>query len=399
MNILMVNKFLYPRGGAETYVLKLGEYLTSRGHNVQYFGMDHPDRTVGNTVGAYTENMDFHGGSMLSKLTYPAKIVYSRDARRKIRRVLENFQPDVCHLNNFNYQLTPSIILEIRKWEAESGHSCKILYTAHDPQLVCPNHMCMNPVSREICTRCLTGSFWNCARGKCIHGSLVRSVIGSAEATLWNMLDVYRQVDTIICCSHFMKTLLDTNPVLAAKTVALHNFVEPVERKTTQKQDYVLYFGRFSQEKGIGTLVEAARELPHVRFVFAGTGPLEDTLVGVSNIENVGFRKGGELERLIRQARFSVIPSECNENCPFSVLESQMYGTPVLGANIAGIPELIRSGETGELFESRNKEDLKQKIELLWNDPERLARYAENCVRVKFDTIGEYTEKLMAYYQ
>ena len=145
MKILMVNKFLYPNGGSETYVFKLGAYMQANGHEVQYFGMEHPNRIVGNRVGAYTSNMDFHGGSVLSKLTYPIKTIYSREARKKIRLVLEDFQPDVCHLNNFNYQLTPSIILEIRKWEKQTGHKCKILYTAHDGQLVCPNHMMKNP--------------------------------------------------------------------------------------------------------------------------------------------------------------------------------------------------------------------------------------------------------------
>ena len=77
MRILMVNKFLYPRGGAETYVIKLGRALEAQGHAVQYFGMDHPDRVVGNRAGAYTANMDFHGGSVLKKLGYPLRILYS----------------------------------------------------------------------------------------------------------------------------------------------------------------------------------------------------------------------------------------------------------------------------------------------------------------------------------
>ena len=159
MKILLVNKFLYPNGGSETYIFKLGQQLMAMGHEVQYFGMDHPDRIVGNRVEAYTANMDFHGGSKLAKLIYPIKTIYSAEARKKIRLVLEDFQPDVCHLNNFNYQLTPSILLEIRKWEKESGHKCKILYTAHDYQLVCPNHMCRNPGTNENCEKCLSGNF------------------------------------------------------------------------------------------------------------------------------------------------------------------------------------------------------------------------------------------------
>ena len=399
MKILMINKFLHLNGGSETYILKLGTYLQSQGHAVQYFGMEHENRILGNRVEAYTASMDFHGGSKLAKLTYPHRTIYSREARKKLRLVLEDFQPDVCHLNNFNYQLTPSVILEIRKWERQTGHKCRILYTAHDYQLVCPNHMCHNPNTHENCEKCLGGHFLNCIKGRCIHGSLAKSAFGTMEAVFWRWMGVYKQIDTLICCSHFMKTKLDTNPVLAEKTVVMHNFVDPVEQKDLQKQDYVLYFGRYSQEKGIATLVQAAKELPEIPFVFAGSGPLVHLLKDVPNIKNVGFQRGEALERLIREARFTVYPSEWYENCPFSVMESQMYGTSVLGADIGGIPELIRPGTTGELFESGNLDALVQRIRALWEDASLCREYGENCRSLCFDTLKTYTDKLMPHYE
>lgn len=399
MKILMVNKFLHPNGGSETYIFKLGEYFQTHGHEVQYFGMEHEGRCVGNRVGAYTSNMDFHGGSKLAKLTYPIKTIYSGEARKKIRQVLEDFRPDVCHLNNFNYQLTPSIILEIRAWEKQTGHKCKIIYTAHDYQLVCPNHMCSNPNTHENCEKCLGGHFLHCTRGKCIHGSLAKSLVGTLEASFWKWMGVYQQIDTIICCSHFMKTKLDTNPVLAEKTVAIHNFVEAPAAKAAEKKDYVLYFGRYSQEKGIAGLAQAARELPEIPFVFAGSGPMEQALEGIPNVKNVGFQTGEALELLIRQARFTVYPSQWYENCPFSVMESQMYGTPVLGADIGGIPELIRQGQTGELFESGNAKDLKEKLRAMYEDPEKLKALSGNCGAGQFLSTAQYAQRLLTLYQ
>ena len=155
------------------------------GHVVQYFGMEHKGRCVGNRVNAYTSDMDFHGGSKLSKLTYPIKTIYSKEARVQLRKVLDDFQPDVCHLNNFNYQLTPSIILEIVKWRKETGRDCKIIFTAHDYQLVCPNHMLNNPNTHQNCEKCLGGHFVNCMKGKCIHASTAKSAIGMMEAEFW----------------------------------------------------------------------------------------------------------------------------------------------------------------------------------------------------------------------
>lgn len=399
MKVLLINKFLYPNGGSETYIFKLGDYLKSQGDKVQYFGMEHKGRCVGNRVNAYTSDMDFHGGSKLAKLSYPIKTIYSKEARVQLRRVLDDFQPDVCHLNNFNYQLTPSIILEIVKWRKETGKKCKIVFTAHDYQLVCPNHMLNNPNTHKNCERCLGGHFVNCVKGKCIHGSTAKSFIGMMEATFWKWNRAYKYIDTMICCSEFMKRKMDTNPLFAAKTVAMHNFVDQVEWKEVEKKDYVLYFGRFSEEKGIATLIKVCKELPDIPFVFAGTGPLESSMKEIKNIKNVGFQQGETLEKLIREARFSVYPSEWYENCPFSVMESQMYGTPVLGANIGGIPELIQNGKTGELFESGDREDLKAKIQKLWDDKKLCRQYSANCKEIGFDTVDQYCKKIMRVYR
>lgn len=399
MKILMINKFLYPNGGSETYIFKLGNILSIQGHKVQYFGMEHEGRCVGNEVNSYTKDMDFHNGSKFSKITYPIKTIYSIDARKKIRLVLDDFKPDVCHLNNFNYQLTPSIILEIVKWRKQNNRKCKIVFTAHDYQLLCPNHMLNNPNTHDNCEKCLSGKFSNCIKGKCVHGSTLKSIIGATEATFWKIKKTYKYIDNIICCSEFMKNKMDTNPLFKSKTVALHNFIDEIEWKNVSKKKYVLYFGRYSQEKGIETLIKVCRELPEINFVFAGSGPLEDIINTVDNITNVGFKTGKELELIIREALLSVYPSEWYENCPFSVMESQMYGTPVLGANIGGIPELIQEGITGELFKSADEYDLKNKIIKLYTNQGVLNHYSNNCKDTHFDTIEEYYTKLIKIYE
>ncbi len=399
MKVLMVNKFLYPNGGSETYIFKLGEALMAKGHEVQYFGMEHKGRCVGNRVNAYTSDMDFHNAGKIEKMTYPLKTIYSEEARQKIRMVLDDFKPDVVHLNNFNYQLTPSIILEIVKWRNKAGNKCRIVFTAHDYQLVCPNHMCNNPNTHENCEKCLTGNFMNCTKGKCIHGSTAKSLIGTMEATFWKLKGTYKYIDSFICCSEFMKTKLDSNPLFAKKTVAIHNFIDEIPWVEADKEDYVLYFGRYSQEKGVMTLIEAARRLPEVNFVFAGKGPLENCLDGVENIKNVGFKSGEELSDLIRKARFSVYPSEWYENCPFSVMESQLYGTPVIGADIGGIPELIKVEKTGLLFNPGDVDALCDAIHRLWQDDIGVKEMHEACRELNFDTIDEYLEKIINIYK
>lgn len=398
MKVLMVNKFLYPNGGSETYIFEIGKQLKEMGHEVEYFGMEHEGRIVGNHAQSYTSDMNFHGGG-LSKLLYPFKIIYSTEARKKIRLVLDDFKPDVVHLNNFNFQLTPSIIYEIRKWEKTLGKKVPIIFTAHDYQWVCPNHMMMVPSSGEKCFRCEGGKFGECSRNKCIHNSRVKSLLGTMEATLYKMLKTYDKVDAIICPSKFMEQKLATNPLLADKLITLYNFLDAESPKQTAKEDYVLYFGRYSEEKGVRTLLKVCEELPNIQFVFAGGGPLKEEVAKVGNITDRGFLKGEELKNTIAQARFSVFSSEWYENCPFTVMETQKYGTPIVASNIGGVPELVKDGVTGSLFEAGNKAQMKEKILELWENKELLEKYTENCKYVDFDTTVEYCGKLLDVYK
>lgn len=401
MKVLMVNKFLYPNGGSETYIFKLGEQLEKEGHKVEYFGMEHEGRIVGNHAESYTSDMDFHSGK-LQKLLYPFRIIYSGEAKKKLTAVLKDFNPDVVHLNNINFQLTPSVIYAVRDYEKKSGKRIKIVFTAHDYQWVCPNHMMRIPSSGEICFACRDGHFMQCTKNRCIHNSRVKSLLGTIEARFYDKRKTYGMVDAIICPSEFMKKQLDTNPVLAEKTMLLHNFIDTAadgQACQETKKDYVLYFGRFSEEKGTKTLLQACRALPQIPFIFAGTGPLEEQVNQVKNVENRGFVTGEALRKLIAEARFSVYPSEWYENCPFSVMESQMYGTPVLASDLGGAPELVQAGKTGELFRGGDAEELKEHIRDLWNNPELCGKYSENCKDINFDTVEVYCGRMLEIYK
>lgn len=398
MKILMVNKFLHPNGGSETYVFELGKQLQREGHQVEYFGMEHEGRIVGNRVGSYTSDLDFHTGKMI-KFLYPFKILYSQEARTKIRKVLADLKPDIVHINNFNFQLTPSIIYEIRRFERQNHSRIKIIFTAHDYQLICPDHMMRIPATGENCERCQSVGWGQCIRNKCIHGSFLKSLLGSLEGWIYGRLKTYKNFDCLICPSYFMEEKLCSVPLFKGKTIVMHNFVDKKEISPVEKKDYVLYFGRFSEEKGIETLLKVCKKLPDIPFVFAGAGSLEKKVGSVDNIRNVGFQKGEELAKLIAGASLTVYPSEWYENCPFSVMESIVYGTPVIGADIGGIPELISAGKTGELFESGNAEALEDKIRKMWSDKSALKGYTDNCKKESFDTVAQYCRKLIRIYE
>ena len=213
-----------------------------------------------------------------------------------------------------------------------------------------------------------------------------------AEAQIYNKNGIYSRIDSIICCSEFMKNMLDTNPVFKNKTVTLHNFIDKIEPKKSEKENYVLYFGRFAQEKGIETLIGAKNK----DFICAGSGPIEDKVNSAPNLKNIGFKSGKELEELIRKAKCTVYPSIWYENCPFSIMESIMYQTPVIASNIGGIPELIDDGKTGYLIPPSNSEALEEAIDKL--DDATLEYMVKNCAEKEFDTVETYAKKLIEIY-
>lgn len=350
---------------------------------------------VGNNLNLYTGEMDFHANS-IEKILYPFKIIYSFDAKRKIKKIIKDFRPDVIHLNNVNFQLTPSII------EVAYKMNIPVVQTVHDYQMICPNHLLYT--NNHICEKCIKGSKWNCSKYNCIHKNRIKSIIGSIEAILYTkILHTYKKVSKYICPSYFLENkLLEASNIYQDKTVAVHNFIELKEKfEEYKKEDYVLFFGRLSEEKGLDVFLEVCKDLPNIKFKIAGTGPLENRCKEIENVEYVGFKTGKELEEVIARAKFSVYPSIWYENCPLSILESQSLGTPVVTANYGGMKELIENDKTGILVDKIDKENLKKVILGLYNNKEKINTMSKNCITKRKDMISleQYCDKMIDIYK
>ncbi len=397
MKILMVNKFLYPRGGSESYMLKLGDELSSLGHEVQYFGMYDEKNTVGNSSGQYTGNMDFHSKGA-ARFLYPFKIIYSGDAYRKIGKVLDDFKPDIVHMNNINFQLTPSIIYAVKK------RHIPLVQTVHDYQMICPNHLLYSFGEAKPCERCVKGSKLNCIKHRCIHDSLVKSILGVIEAKFYSLLKTYKKVDMYICPSRFLENKLRfSSDIYSGKTFTIHNFIEKNSRpaKTTAEKPYIVFVGRLSKEKGVSLLAETAKLLPQFNFVVAGNGPDDEVLKNIPNVEMRGFVSGDALTKLMANAKILIAPSVCYENCPLSILESHSMGVPVVTMNSGGMAELVEDQKTGVLAaESTAKAVADAVLKALGNE-EFYEDLKTNCENISEEIMGvkEYCDILTQEYK
>lgn len=395
MKILFVNKFLYPRGGAETYMLKLGEYYKKAGHDVQYYGMYDEKNTVGNASGLYTKNMNFHSKS-LECLIYPFKIIYSREAYRKLRKLIGDWRPDIIHMNNINFQLTPSII------DAAYKMNVPVVQTIHDSQMVCPGHLLYRNGKTELCRLCVDGSKWNCMKNRCIHGSLAKSLIGSLEGYVYKYKRNYDKVALFICPSKFMEEIILSQKRFVGKTKVIHNFTEQVQKDFGKKEDYILFFGRLSVEKGLDIFLKVCKKIPEQKFKIAGDGPLASECKGLPNVECLGMLTGECLQKTIAKAKLVLYPSICYENCPLSILEAISLGTPVISSSRGGSKELIEVGKTGDLItEPITAEKFIEKIEELKNSSDLMDEMTECCreSRASIYSVESYGEKMISLYQ
>lgn len=393
----MVNKFLYSRGGCENYMLYLAEHLKSLGHEIEFFGMQDEKNTVGNSAGLYTMNMDFHTGGLI-RFLYPFKIIYSFEAKKKILQVIDDFKPDIVHMNNINFQLTPSVIYGIKK------RGIPIVQTVHDYQMICPNHLLYNFEKNEICEKCLKGSYFHCAKNKCIHGSRVKSIIGAMEARLYALLGTYKKVDLYITPSYFLENkLLSAKKLYQGKTKTIHNFIDKKKftREAKKCGEYIAFAGRLAKEKGIELLAETAKLLPEYTFLVAGEGPEKHLLENIANIKLAGFLSGDRLVDFISQARVFVVPSIWYENCPLSILEAQCLGVPVVTMNNGGMAELVQDGVTGLLVREPSPEEMAAKLREILENKAYDQTLRENCqnMRQELLNVEEYAEILIKEYE
>lgn len=396
MKILIVNKFLYPRGGSESYMLKLGDCLKNQGHQVEYFGMYDEKNTVSNSQNITTQNMDFHS-SAVSRYLYPFKIIYSFEASKKIGQVLDEFKPDIVHMNNINFQLTPSIIYAVKK------RGIPLVQTVHDYQMICPNHLFYSFNENKPCERCLGGSKLNCIKYNCIHDSKVKSILGVVESELYSALKTYKLVDLYVCPSNFLENkLLASSDIYKGKTYTIHNFIE---KKTDYKlvensEPYIVFVGRLSKEKGVELLAETAKLLPRYKFLVVGSGPDEAVLHNIPNVVLTGFLTGQELTNTMANAKILLAPSVCYENCPLSILEAHSMGVPVVTMNSGGMAELVTDGVTGTLVQEPTAASVARAIEKTLGNEEYYDSLKKNCENESENIadVETYCEDLLLKY-
>ncbi|MDD2680872.1 MAG: glycosyltransferase family 4 protein [Patescibacteria group bacterium] len=343
MKILQVNKFHYPRGGADIYYLDLSENLRKLGHEVANFSMQHPLNLPSKWSKYFVSRVSFNENIWKYIWKIPGRLLYSLEAKRKFAAIIADFKPDIIHCHNIYHQLSPSILSAAKKAKIP------VIIHLHDYALICPNHSLFT--NNQICERCLSGNYWHCVNNKCVKNSRLASLLAAIELYLHNKIfNIYQKnTDIFISPSEFLKNLFISNkwPQNKFRVVANSFRQNLTSSKSGIKEDYFLYFGRLSQEKGVDLAIKALDLAPNLKLKIVGRGPAEDALKIMAkdnkNIEFIGWQDGAVLGDLISKAKAVLIPSRWLENFPLNALESISLGTPVIASNIGGLPEIINN--------------------------------------------------------
>ena len=365
VKVLLANKFFFGNGGSEAVMFHERDFLRTAGVDVVDFAMDDPRNRPSPHASTFVGNQNYadqsRGGS---RLRTAWQLIHSSEAVRKIGAVIDKTQPDLMHCHNVYHQLTPSII------GAAKRHGVPVILTLHDYKPVCPTYLRLR--DGRVCSECLEHGFSKVVRNRCAEGSITKSGLLYVEAVVQRLLGNYEKLDALIAPSRFMRDSVTRRFPIDKITVIPNGVDTESTRVSDEDGNYVLYIGRLSPEKGIETLLEAhAGIAEHVPLVVAGTGHMErDLRVRFPRARFVGHLSGTDLEQTIRRASLVVVPSNCYENCPMSVLEAMAFGKAVVGSEIGGIPELVVHGETGLLFPAGDIAALQRCLTDLMGNPE-----------------------------
>ena len=402
MKILLINSHHKPDGGTERYYFDLSKLLKSKGHKIAYFSMLDlkKEKTIWKRF--FVSNIDFDIGGIGSMIRKLGRMFYSWESKKKIAQLLDDFKPDIVHINNIYFYISPSILGEIKK------RGIPIVQTVHDYQLISPNIILF--YKGRICEITKKHRYYKTFLNRNVKGSYIASLMAVIASYTQHIFRFYeRHIDLFIAPSTFMRNKMIEYGIDQNKIVVFPNFVYPPRKYViSSKGKYVFYFGRFNEHKGVLFLLKLAKECPHINIKMMGKYAdrnveikIKDYLrSGSGNLEVIAHQRRTILNKYIRNSSFVVVPSQWYENQPYSILETFAQGKTVVATNIGGIPEMVQDGKNGLLFEPGNINQFIQKATKLWNDPvlaKKFGQRARNLVSEKYNPELYYKKILVVY--
>lgn len=396
MKILLINNFHYLKGGSETVYFNTARLLEQAGHSVVFFSVKR-DENISTPFSKYF----IEDSTKLSKPKFLLKYFYDRNAAKKLEELILAEKPDVAHAHLMWGCTAPAIFHVLKKYRIP------LIHTVHDYRMVCPAYTFRSGF--KTCEDCKGKYFYKCAIKRCNKGNFLMSVAMAAEMYYRNIFyNPTKNISGLIYVSNFARAIHEKyEPQFKdVPSMVLYNCTQVQNVQEKGRGNYFLYFGRLSHEKGVDLLIEVFKEMPGATLKVVGGGPEEGILkqkaTGCSNIEFHGIKHGEELHGLIRNAQFVIVPSQWYENNPMTIVESYSFGTPVIGSDLGGIPEIIENNKTGMIFKHDSKDSLLHTIrtggDMSNHAYFEMSKKAYGFYKMHFSEM-EYAGKLIEFYK
>jgi glycosyltransferase involved in cell wall biosynthesis len=399
MKILQINNQHYLKGGAHRVYFETANLLKEKGHEVFFFSMKEGLSKHDDNEQFFPKSIDHRKSDIVTKFKSIRGFLNNKEAAKNLENYIQRIKPDVAHVHLFMGALTSSVLSVLK------DNNIPIVHTVHDYRLICPSYLFLDG-DGKICERCKSGRFLNCVVNRCSGKNISHSAILAVDAYYRKYFESPNEyIDKYIFVSKFIQDkhseyLYD----IGSNSVVLHNFISNLDEiwPNNNKGDYFLYLGRLSREKGVVTLIDAAVKTGVNLKIVGDCSTFDKSLAQRSpNIEFLGFKQFPELWDIIRNAGFVVVPSEWYENNPLSVIESYACGKPVIGSNIGGIPEILKHGITGYLFQPGDEDNLIQVLKkansVSKSDYESLSKNSRRFAERAFNPTSHYTELIKIY--
>lgn len=372
MKVLLADKFWYLKGGAERVVFETKRLLEANGDVVSEFAMRDPRnrdsafrRFFVSPVVTDEVRFDWQG------LRTAGRMLWSFEAARKFDALLGQAEPDVVHAHNIYHQISPSILPVARR------RGVPVVMTLHDYHLISPNYGMYD--RGRIVEPSKAHPYWDTCRRRLIGGSALKSGLSAFEGWLHRTLRVYDGVAKFVAPSEFVKRKVVEYGIDAGRVEVVPHAIDLEGRAPNYRsEDRVVFVGRLSPEKGVDTLLRAMKGVRGTACAIVGDGPergrlerLAEELGLAGAVTFFGALHGSELDREIARAKAVVVPSQTYETFGLAALEAYAFGKPVIASRIGALPEVVREGETGLLFDPAEPEGLADCLRALTQDAAR----------------------------
>jgi glycosyltransferase involved in cell wall biosynthesis len=382
MNILMLHNSYQIRGGEDESFDTECRILRDDGHFVDTIHL-HNDSIAGT-----------------GNISVALESIWSGPSYKLVDHKLSEHSFDVMHVQNFFPLLSPSVYAAARK------HKVPVVQTLRNYRLLCANSYLFR--DGHVCEECVGKTVkYPSVLHACYRQSRAGSLAVAAMCGVHELLGTWQKdVDLYIALTEFARNKYIQAGFSAAKIVTKSNCVHPDPGSGPGDGRFVLFVGRLSAEKGIGTLLSAWDRLrPACMLKIVGEGPASSELRARSrntpNIEWLGLKTSSEVQDLMGDAAVTVFPSELYETFGRVAIESFAKGTPVIASRIGALAEIVSDMRTGLLFETGNPEDLAEKLDWCFQHPQEL-KAMRLVARQEYEqkyTAAANCKKLMECYE